>query len=73
MKSVDVLAAMLLAIGGLSWGLVGLFNFDPVATILGDASAMSRIVYIVVGICAVYQGFAWKSIQRRWNGAIQTA
>jgi uncharacterized membrane protein YuzA (DUF378 family) len=72
MKSLDVLAALLLVVGGLNWGLVGLFDFNLVATILGDASAMSRIVYIVVGLCALYQALNWKSVQRRWNGQLQT-
>jgi uncharacterized protein len=54
LTALDWTALILLAIGGLNWGLVGLFNFDLVATILGDMSVPSRIVYTVVGICAVY-------------------
>ena len=54
LSAIDWIAVILLAIGGLNWGLVGLFNFDLVATIFGDMSALSRIVYIVVGICAIY-------------------
>ena len=67
MKRIDVLAAILLAVGGLNWGLVGLFGFNLVGTLLGDASAMSRIVYTLVGLCAVYQGLQWQSIQQRWS------
>jgi uncharacterized membrane protein YuzA (DUF378 family) len=67
MKSMDVLFASLLVVGGLNWGLVGLFNFDLVATVLGSMSALSRVVYIVVGISAVYQAMQWKAIQRRWG------
>lgn len=67
MKSMDVLFATLLVVGGLNWGLVGLFNFDLVATILGNMSAISRVVYIVVGLSALYQAFQWKAIQRRWG------
>ncbi len=67
MKSMDVLFATLLVVGGLNWGLVGLFNFDLVATILGSMSALSRVIYIVVGISAVYQALQWKAIQRRWG------
>jgi len=48
MKKMDVLAATLLVIGGLNWGLVGLLNFDLVATLFGDMTAMSRIVYALV-------------------------
>jgi uncharacterized membrane protein YuzA (DUF378 family) len=67
MKAFDVIVASLLVIGGLNWGLVGLFRFDLVATILGDMSALSRIIYIVVGVSAVYQALQWKAIQKRWN------
>ena len=67
MKVFDVIVAVLLVVGGLNWGLVGLFNFDLVAAILGNMSALSRIIYIVVGLGAVYQALQWKAIQRRWG------
>lgn len=67
MKALDVVIAALLVIGGLNWGLVGLFSFDLVASILGDMTLLSRIIYIVVGISAVYQALQWKAIQKRWN------
>lgn len=51
---IDWIAIILLVVGGLNWGLVGILNFDLVATIFGDMSALSRIVYAVVGVCAVY-------------------
>lgn len=66
MKSLDTIAAILLVVGGINWGLVGLLNFDLVAAIFGQASMLSRLVYVVVGICALYQGVQWKAIQRRW-------
>lgn len=72
MKSIDVFFATLLVVGGLNWGLVGLFNFDLVATILGNMSALSRVVYIVVGLSALYQASQWKAIQRRWGLASAT-
>jgi len=43
-----------LAIGGINWGLVGAFKFDLVAAIFGDMSIISRIVYDIVGISALY-------------------
>lgn len=67
MKSMDVLVAILLVIGGLNWGLIGFFGFDLVETIFGGTSIFSRIVYAVVGVCALYQIFQWKAIQRRWG------
>lgn len=68
MKSLDVVAAVLLVVGGLNWGLVGLFGFDLVATLFGEMTGLSRLVYGLVGISAVYQGLSWKAIQRRWYG-----
>jgi len=47
-------ALVLLVVGGLNWALVGLFNFDLVAAVFGDMSVVSRIVYVVVGLAAVY-------------------
>lgn len=44
-------------IGGLNWGLVGLLGLDLVATIFGALSLLSRIVYILVGLSAVYLAF----------------
>ena len=66
MKSLDIVAAVLLVVGGLNWGLVGFLGFDLVAALFGDASFLSRLVYTLVGACALYQGMQWKAIQRRW-------
>lgn len=68
MKTLDIIAFALLVIGGLNWGLVGFFRFDLVAAIFGEMSTLARIVYALVGLAAVYDGLAWKSIQRRWMG-----
>ncbi len=70
MKTLDVIIAVLLVVGGLNWGLWGMFQFDLVAALLGGNSALlSRVVYSLVGIAAVYQTFGWKSIQSRWATA----
>lgn len=66
MKNLDVLVAILLVVGGLNWGLVGMANFDLVATIFGTGAWISRIVYALVGLSALYQALQWKAIQRRW-------
>ena len=51
----DKIALTLLIIGGLNWGGVGLFGFDLVAFLFGgSASVMSRIVYCLVGLAAVW-------------------
>lgn len=53
MKTLNAIALVLVIIGGLNWGLVGLFNFDLVAAIFGDMSILSRVVYSLVGVSAV--------------------
>ncbi|WP_293860428.1 DUF378 domain-containing protein [uncultured Alsobacter sp.] len=54
MKTVNVIAMILLIVGGLNWGLVGLFSFDLVAAIFGAGSTLARIVYILVGLSALW-------------------
>ena len=73
MKAFDVVTAVLLIVGGLNWGLWGGFHYDLVASLLGGYSPMSRIVYLLVGLSAVYQAVAWGRIQRRWHGMPATA
>lgn len=67
MRPIDVLAAVLLVVGGLNWGLVALFNFDVVAALFGAGSILARIVYGLVGLSALYQIVTIRSIQRRWG------
>ena len=55
MRAVNVITLVLLIVGGLNWGLVGLLNFDLVAAIFGEMSLLSRIVYSLVGLSAVWQ------------------
>ncbi|HVO76021.1 MAG TPA: DUF378 domain-containing protein [Ignavibacteriaceae bacterium] len=55
MKNLNLISQILIIVGGLNWGLVGAFGFDLVAAIFGEMTAISRIVYILVGISAVYQ------------------
>jgi uncharacterized membrane protein YuzA (DUF378 family) len=64
MTAVDWIAMTLLIVGGLNWGLVGLFNVDLVATLFGQQSAMSRLVYVVVGICALYSIYTSMKMSR---------
>lgn len=54
LTGVDILAIVLLVIGGLNWGLIGLVNFDLVAAIFGNMTIISRIVYVLVGLAAIY-------------------
>jgi len=54
LSALDWSVIILLIVGGLNWGLVGIFRFDLVAAIFGNMSALSRIVYAIVGISAIY-------------------
>ena len=77
MKKLDVIAAALLVVGGLNWGLVGVAHFDLVAAIFGmkfgETSAMSSVVYGLVGLAALYQAVSFKAIQHRWGYESATA
>lgn len=67
MKTIDVLAAVLLVVGGLNWGLVGVAGFDLVAALFGAGSPLADVVYVLVGLAALYQGLTWKAIRTRWQ------
>jgi uncharacterized membrane protein YuzA (DUF378 family) len=71
MKTFDVIAAVLLVIGGLNWGLVAVAHFDLVAAIFGmkfgETSTLSSAVYLLVGLAALYQAASFKAIQHRWG------
>jgi uncharacterized protein len=59
MRKLDTLALILTIVGGLNWGLVGLFRFDLVAAVFGgmefgETNVASRIIYTVVGLSAAY-------------------
>lgn len=54
LKTLDLVAIVLVIVGGLNWGLVGALNFDLVATLFGAGSALAKIVYVVVGLSAIY-------------------
>jgi uncharacterized membrane protein YuzA (DUF378 family) len=62
MKVLKTIAIILLIIGGLNWGLVGLFNFDLVVAIFKTVPVITRIIYVLVGLSAVYVIAAYKSI-----------
>ena len=55
MRALNTITLVLLIVGGLNWGLVGLANFDLVAAIFGEMTPLSRIVYILVGLSALWQ------------------
>jgi uncharacterized membrane protein YuzA (DUF378 family) len=71
MRVLDVTASALVIIGALNWGLAGLFHLDLVAAIFGmrfgETSALSSVVYTLVGLAGLYQAVTWKATQRRWH------
>jgi uncharacterized membrane protein YuzA (DUF378 family) len=73
MKTLDIICVILLIVGGLNWALIGIFSWNVVAAIFGDMATLSRIIYIIVGIAALYQLIGWKAMQRRWGKATVTA
>ena len=54
MKIIDKIALVLIIIGAINWGLIGFFKFDLVATIFGEMSVISRIVYALVGVSGLW-------------------
>ncbi|WP_437578150.1 DUF378 domain-containing protein [Sorangium sp. So ce887] len=58
-------AIALVVIGAVNWGLVGLFEFDLVAALFGRLSAISRIVYVLVGLAGLYLLYASTQLGKR--------
>lgn len=65
LNALDWLALVLVIVGGVNWGLVGIMDFDLVATIFGDMSIFSRIVYGLVGISALYMAAISMKLQKQ--------
>ena len=61
MKGMHMLAFILLVVGGLNWLLVGLFAWDIGSLFGGQAAMISRIVYILVGLSAIFEIFTHKA------------
>lgn len=55
MKTVTLVAVVLLIVGGLNWGLVGAFDYNLVDSLFGEGSALARVVYVLVGLAAVWK------------------
>ena len=66
MKTLDILATILIVIGALNWGLVGFFDFNLVQAVFGGMMVATRIIYTLVGIAAVYYIVEWSAMQERW-------
>ena len=64
MKKLDSLVCILLCLGGLNWGLMGLFEFNLVEYFVGR-SWLDRLIYVLIGAAAIYQAVGWKQIRKR--------
>lgn len=51
---VSIIAFILVVVGAINWGLVGAFDFNLVAALLGDMTIASRVVYVLVGLAGIY-------------------
>ena len=65
MKNVDVIAAILVVVGAINWGLVGVARFNLVTALFGD-TILSSIVFTLVGLAGVYLVIQARSMPRRW-------
>lgn len=65
MKNMEYLAVILLVVGGINLGLIGAFNYNMVTSLFGDGSTMTRVLYTLVGLGALYQGFHWLKGQEK--------
>jgi hypothetical protein len=72
-RTIDVIAYALIIIGALNWGLVGFFAFDLVAAIFGEMTIVSRIIYALVGVAAVYHLLSLPAMLRRWGTGARAA
>jgi uncharacterized membrane protein YuzA (DUF378 family) len=56
-KTIDMIAVILLLVGGLNWGLVGFFNIDLVSSVF--PMGITRVIFCLVGLAAVYRVVCW--------------
>ena len=54
MKIIDTIALVLVIIGAINWGLVGFFNFNLVDTLFGSMTAITRVIYALVGVAGLW-------------------
>lgn len=54
MSALDWVATILMIVGGINWGLVGIVDYNVVAALFGEQTPVTRLVYVVVGLAALY-------------------
>ena len=66
MKFLDVLFCLLLIVGGLNWGLIGAANLNVVEMLCGVGTMLTRVIYCLVGVSAIYKIFQCRAMHDRW-------
>ena len=70
MKTLDVIVTILLVVGALNLGIMGLFSVNVLAVIFGEATALTRLIYVLIGLSGLYEiggvTFGSKAVQHRW-------
>lgn len=61
LQLLNVIALVIALIGAINWGLVGIFDLDLVATLLGAGSVAAKVAYIVVGVAGLWYLISWVS------------
>ena len=64
MNALDILAYLLVMLGGLNWGLIGFFSYNLIDTVFGKGSGLSRTMYALIGLGAVYMLYTFMKVNR---------
>ena len=64
MKKLDIVVCFMLCLGGLNWGLIGLFDFNLIEKFVGQ-NWLDRLLYFVIGVSGIFQLVCWKSMKKR--------
>ena len=65
LSGLNWIAIILLIIGGLNWGLIGLFDFDLLSVLFGENSAFTRVLHTLIGLSGVYTIFVMNKLARK--------
>jgi uncharacterized protein len=70
MKVLDIVVTVLLVIGALNWGWIGLFEYNVIGAVFGEASAVARVIYALVGLSGLYEAYnftiGYREMHHRW-------
>ncbi len=70
MKVLDIIVTVLLVIGALNWGVVGIFGYNVIGALFGEATAFTRLIYTLVGVAGLYEAFTFTvgfdAMHHRW-------